>query len=83
LWYIVVMSNTSLLEHMFETHIVRLQKAVAERPTDNPFDSELSRIDLKNNASLRELRVPLYNDHMDCLVGDQEYPMREFSDLVS
>ena len=75
--------NNTLVERKFDNHIVRLQKAVAERPTDNPFDSELSRIDLKNIASLRELRVPLYNGHMDCLVGDQEYPMREFSDLVS
>ena len=75
--------NNTLVERKFDNHIVRLQKAVAERPTDNPFASELSRIDLKNIASLRELRVPLYNDHMDCLVGDQEYPMREFSDLVS
>ena len=75
--------NNTLVERKFDNHIVRLQKAGAERPTDNPFDSELSRIDLKNIASLRELRVPLYNDHMDCLVGDQEYPMREFSDLVS
>ena len=75
--------NNTLVERKFDNHIVRLQKAVAERPTDNPFDSELSRIDLKNIASLRELRVPLYNDHMDWWVGDQEYPMREFSDLVS
>ena len=75
--------NNTLVERKFDNHIVRLQKAVAERPTDNPFDSELSRIDLKNIASLSEMRVPLYNDHMDCLVGDQEYPMREFSDLVS
>jgi hypothetical protein len=68
---------------LFENHIVRLEKNVAERQADNPFDSELSRVDLKNIASLREGRVPLYNDHLDCLLGDEEYPMHEFSDLVS
>ena len=68
---------------LFENHIVRLEKNVAERQADNPFDSELSRVDLKNIASLREGRVPLYNDHLDCLLVDEEYPMHEFSDLVS
>ena len=68
---------------LFENHIVRLEKNVAERQADNPFDSELSRVDLKNIASLREGRVPLYSDHLDCLLGDEEYPMHEFSDLVS
>ena len=72
------MNNT-----LFENHIVRLQKVVAERPTDNPLDLELSRIDLKNIASLTELRVPQYSDHLDCLVGDEEHTMSEFSDLTS
>ena len=70
-------------EIAFSNQIKRLEKKVAERQADDPFDLVLNRIDLKNIASLREGRVPLYNDHIDCLLGDEEYPMREFSDLIN
>jgi len=45
------------------------------------MDRELNKTDLKNIASLREGRVPQYGDHILCLLGDDEYPMREFSDI--
>ncbi len=47
------------------------------------MDAMLDEVDLKNIASLREGRVPQYGDHITCLLGDDEYPMSEFSDLAS
>ena len=69
-------------EALFKNHIQRLQADIANRDADNPMDQERTKTDLKNIASLREGRVPQYGDHITCLLGDDEYPMREFSDLV-
>ena len=69
------------IENLLNKHIVRLQADIANRDADNPMDQELNKTDLKNIASLREGRVPQYGDHILCLLGDDEYPMREFSDI--
>ena len=69
------------IENLLNKHIVRLQADIANRDADNPMDRELNKVDLKNIASLREGRVPQYGDHILCLLGDDEYPMREFSDI--
>ena len=69
-------------EALFKNHIQRLQADIANRDADNPMDQERTKTDLKNIASLREGRVPQYGDHITCLLGDDEYTMREFSDLV-
>ena len=70
-------------ETLQNNHTKRLQAAIASRDADNPMDRERNKTDLKNIASLREGRVPQYGDHITCLLGDDEYPMREFSDLVN
>ena len=70
-------------ETLLNNHIQRLQADIASRDADNPMDRERNKTDLKNIASLREGRVPQYGDHITCLLGDDEYPMREFSDLVN
>jgi len=70
-------------ETLLNNHIQRLQADIASRDADNPMDQERNKTDLKNIASLREGRVPQYGDHITCLLGDDEYPMREFSDLVN
>ena len=70
------------IEALLNSHIARLETLVAGRDKNNPMDQELSRIDLKNIASLREGRVPQYGDHITCLLGDDEYPMFEFRDIV-
>jgi len=69
-------------EALLKNHIQRLQADIDSRDADNPMDQEYNKTDLKNIASLREGRVPQYGDHIKCLLGDDEYPMREFSDLA-
>ena len=69
------------VEALLNKHIVRLQAVVDGRDADDPKDRELNKTDLKNIASLREGRVPQYGDHILCLLGDDEYPMLEFSDI--
>ena len=71
------------IEALLNKHIARLQADIDGRDSDNPMDLELNKTDLKNIASLREGRVPQYGDHIKCLLGDDEYPMREFSDLAT
>ncbi len=78
-------------ETLLNNHINRLEKNIKERDQSkfsdgtrkNPMDAMLDEVDLKNIASLREGRVPQYGDHITCLLGDDEYPMSEFSDLAS
>ena len=74
--------NTVEVEALFAAHIARLKTLVAGRDKDNPMDQDRSKTDLKNIASLREGRVPQYGDHITCLLGDDEYPMSEFRDIV-
>jgi len=73
---------TQEVEALFASHIARLTTIVDGRDADNPMDQELNKVDLKNIASLREGRVPQYGDHILCLLGDDEYPMREFNDIT-
>ena len=69
------MSKT-LEETLFDAHIRRLENDIAEREGRMPH---LTEVDLKNIASLREGRVPRYNDHGLDLTHDA--PMAEFRDL--
>ena len=77
-------------ENLLNNHIARLQQNILERDQTtfsdgtrcNPFHEQLDAVDLKNIASLREGRIPKYGDHMDCLLGDDEYDMHEFRDLT-
>ena len=64
------------VNELFEAHIKRLQKDIAER---NGRLAVLTEIDLKNIASLREGRVPEYGDH---LPNNCAGPMWEFDDIV-
>ena len=73
---------TDTYESLLNEHIIRLTADVAERDSDNPWHQELNKVDSKNIASLREGRIPKYGDHMDCLLGDDEYDMHEFRDLT-
>jgi len=68
------MNNT--LENLFTSHINRIQKDIDERDGRLPC---LTEVDLKNIASLREGRVPLYSDHID---DNDAGPMWEFDDIV-
>ena len=78
------------VENLITNHITRLQQNILERDQttlgdgtrSNPFHEQLDGIDLKNIASLREGRIPKYGDHMNCLLGDNEYDMHEFRDLT-
>ena len=78
------------LETLLSRHIGRLQADIANRDQDtfsdgtrkNPLDAMHDEVDLKNIASLREGRIPQYQDHMDCLSGWQSMDMREFADLT-
>lgn len=78
-------------ETLLNNHIQRLQQNILERDQttlsdgtrSNPFDAQLDEVDLKNIASLREGRIPKYNDHIDCLLGNDEMDMYEFSDLTA
>ena len=60
-------------------HILRLEKDIKERD-NSAYHAELTRIDLKNIASLREGRIPQYRDHGPAL---PEIEMFEFSDLCA
>ena len=83
----ITMNNK--LEIALSKHIKRLEKDIKGRDQTtwsdgtrcNPHHAQLDEVDLKNIASLREGRVPQYGDHILCLLGDDEYPMREFSDI--
>jgi len=71
-------------ENAFQKHIDRLQAIISGRDNEpNTMDAELNKVDRKNIASLREGRIPQYRDHIDAILGDDEMPMREFSDLVN
>ena len=84
-----MMNNKS--EIAFQNHINRLQADIDGRDNDtfsdgtphNPLDAEHNKVDRKNIASLREGRIPEYNDHMTAIRGAEGIPMREFSDLVN
>ena len=62
-----------------KAHILRLEKDIKERD-NSAYHAELTRIDLKNIASLREGRIPQYRDHGPAL---PEIEMFEFSDLCA
>jgi len=76
-------------ESLLNSHINRIEKNVAGRDNStfsngtpcNVLDADLNKVDRKNIASLREGRVPQYQDHMDCLLGD-DIPMAEFADVT-
>ena len=78
------------VENLITNHIRRIQQDILDRDQTtfsdgkrcNPFHEQLDGVDLKNIASLREGRIPKYRDHMDCLLGDDEYDMHEFRDLT-
>ena len=65
-------------EIAFSKHIKRLEKDIAEREADNPWHNELTKVDARNIASLREGRIPQYGDHMKM---DNDIEMSEFEDL--
>ena len=67
---------TKKLNTLFGAHIHRLQADIAERNGRFPH---LTKVDLKNIASLREGRVPLYSDH---IAGNTAGAMWEFDDLT-
>ena len=79
-----------MIENLIANHIQRIQQDILERDQtklsdgtrSNPFHEQLDEVDLKNIASLREGRIPKYNDHMDCLLGNDEMDMSEFRDLT-
>ena len=78
-------------ENLITNHIQRLQQDILGRDQTtssdgtrcNPYHAQLDGVDLKNIASLREGRIPKYNDHLDCLLGDDEMDMYEFADLTA
>ena len=88
-WYIIAYMNNKT-ETLLNNHIVRLQQNILERDQTkfsdgtrcNPFHEQLDGVDLKNIASLREGRIPKYNDHIDCLLGNDQMDMSEFRDLT-
>ena len=67
------------MEELMKDHILRLEKDIKERD-NSAYHAELTRIDLKNIASLREGRIPQYRDHGPAL---PEIEMFEFSDLCA
>jgi|TARA_R110000765_G_scaffold229526_1_gene333038 hypothetical protein len=74
------------VEILLEQHIERLKRDIADRNQSsfngirqNPWHSELDKADLKNIASLREGRIPIYGDHMNM---DNDIEMSEFDDLT-
>ena len=77
------------VESLLSSHINRIQRNITDRDNStfsngtprNVLDADLNKIDRKNIASLREGRVPQYQDHMDCLLGD-DIPMSEFADVT-
>ncbi len=84
------MEQDKKVNELFSAHIRRLEADIAERDQRtwddgtrrNTLAAELDAVDLKNIASLREGRVPLYNDHMTSLTSGNEYHMMEFDDIV-
>ncbi len=78
------------IDTLLTNHIRRIQQDILGRDQttlsdgtrSNPYHAQLDEVDLKNIASLREGRIPKYGDHMDCLLGDDEIDMHEFSDLT-
>lgn len=72
-----------MLEKLFTAHIERLKAAIAGRNEErSDLDKSFNDVDRKNIASLRERRVPEYNDHIDGMTGDSSYQMEEFRDIV-
>jgi hypothetical protein len=77
------------VENLITNHIKRIQQDILERDQTtfsdgkrcNPFHAQLDEVDLKNIASLREGRIPKYQDHME-LLGDEPMDMSEFRDLT-
>ena len=67
------------MEELMKDHILRLEKDIKERD-NSAYHAELTRIDLKYIASLREGRIPQYRDHGPAL---PEIEMFEFSDLCA
>ena len=67
------------MEELMKDHILRLEKDIKERD-NSAYHAELTRIDLKNIASLREGSIPQYRDHGPAL---PEIEMFEFSDLCA
>ena len=74
------------VENLLRQHIERLERDIADRDQSslngtrqNPWHSELDKADLKNIASLREGRIPIYGDHMNM---DNDIEMSEFDDLT-
>lgn len=65
-------------EIAFSKHIKRLEKDIAGREAGNPWDNELTKVDARNIASLREGRIPEYGDH--CVWGEG-LEMSEFENL--
>ena len=65
-------------EIAFNEHIRRLSKDISTREAGNPWHNELTKIDARNIASLREGRIPEYGDH--CVWG-QGLKMFEFENL--
>jgi hypothetical protein len=65
-------------DYLFNQHISRLEKDIKGREPDDPWHRELTKVDLKNIASLREARIPEYGDH--CVWGEG-VQMFEFDDL--
>ena len=78
------------VENLINNHIQRIQQDILERDQTtfsdgtrrNPHHAQLDEVDLKNIASLREGRIPKYQDHIDCLLGDSLMDMSEFRDLT-
>lgn len=70
------MKTENKIEALFNAHIKRIEKDIAER---NGRFSHLTEVDLKNIASLREGRVPEYGDHIP---GNTAGAMWEFDDIV-
>ena len=66
-------------EIAFGKHIKRLSKDITDRDKYNPWHQELTRVDARNIASLREGRIPVYGDHMEM---DNDIEMSEFADLT-
>ena len=78
------------IEIALRKHIERLKKEIKGRDQTslsdgtrcNPHHAQLDEVDLKNIASLREGRIPQYDDHMDCFLGNDSMDMFEFTDLT-
>ena len=67
--------DKNAIEMAFDNHVKRLQTDIRHREGRMPH---LTEVDSKNIASLRELRIPQYCDHIP---GNTAGDMMEFSDL--